>query len=119
MKKLTTDELTALFPEGIPLAVAKLIFPEKSEPMTVDEIRFFLNAVSKPTVYAYRIEIGGDKQGNRWGTDTWVAFKAFHVGTTLEQVRDVFKSTVNGYRPELHQFFRLTHRQVTNWEVVE
>lgn len=121
MSKLTTDELNTLFPEGIPLAVVKLIFPEKSEPLTVDELRFFLKAVSNSdTEFEYRIEIGGDEQGNRWGTDTWVVFKVFRRGTTADQVNKVFKDMLVGYRAERHGFFRITRRPVPSaWSVVE
>jgi len=37
--KFTTGELDRLFPDGIPMVLMKLIFPEKSKDLTIGEIR--------------------------------------------------------------------------------
>lgn len=42
---ITRQELAAIFPDGIPMPVMKMIFPEKSEALTVDDIRYILNAM--------------------------------------------------------------------------
>lgn len=43
--RITQQELATIFPDGVPMPVMKMIFPEKSEKMTVGDIRFILNAM--------------------------------------------------------------------------
>jgi hypothetical protein len=44
--KISREELERLFPAGLPMAVAKLLFPEKSEQMTIDEIRYLVRSAA-------------------------------------------------------------------------
>lgn len=44
--KFTTDELADLFGDEIPLVAAKLLFPEKSKPLTTDEVRTAISAIA-------------------------------------------------------------------------
>lgn len=43
--QITQKELAAIFPDGVPMPVMKMIFPEKSEKLTVKDIRDILNAM--------------------------------------------------------------------------
>ena len=42
---ITQQELAVIFPNGVPMPVMKMIFPEKSENLTVEDIRYILNAM--------------------------------------------------------------------------
>lgn len=44
--KISQDEIALLFPDGLPVELAKVIFPEMSEPLTSDEIRFLMKFVA-------------------------------------------------------------------------
>lgn len=45
--KLTQEELGVLFPNGIPLHIFKIIFPERCEPLTNNEVRKILKDISE------------------------------------------------------------------------
>lgn len=45
-EKFTKEELEKTFPNGIPIVLMKLIFPEKSSPLTVGEIRHIARAIA-------------------------------------------------------------------------
>lgn len=47
MSKITHDELTAMFPHGMPMALMKVLFPEKSEHLTTEEAREVCAAFSR------------------------------------------------------------------------
>jgi len=44
--KITIDELAKMFPLGVPIMAIKILFPEKSEPLTTFEVRSILMALS-------------------------------------------------------------------------
>ncbi|RYX78535.1 hypothetical protein EON76_05245 [bacterium] len=46
-QKFTVDELYSLFPDGLPTVIYKLIFPEKSDKLTIGEIRQIARAIAK------------------------------------------------------------------------
>ena len=46
-QKFTVEELYSLFPDGLPIVIYKLIFPEKSDKLTIGEIRQIARAISK------------------------------------------------------------------------
>lgn len=50
MSRLTYEELFAMFPDGIPLALMKVMFPEGSSPLTTDELRELCAAIARPPV---------------------------------------------------------------------
>lgn len=56
--KISQDEIALLFPDGLPVELAKLMFPEMSEPLTTDEIRFLMRAVSSQTSNDRQYTIG-------------------------------------------------------------
>lgn len=43
--KISQDEIALLFPDGLPVELIKVMFPEMSEPLTSDELRFIMQAV--------------------------------------------------------------------------
>lgn len=43
---ITKEELDERFPNGVPMAVMKILFPESSEPLKLDELRFLMDGVS-------------------------------------------------------------------------
>lgn len=44
--KITIEELSKLFPAGIPIVAMKLLFPERSSALTLDELRMLLRLLS-------------------------------------------------------------------------
>jgi hypothetical protein len=44
--KITASEIALLFPDGLPVVLMKVLFPEMSEPLTTDELRFLMGAVA-------------------------------------------------------------------------
>lgn len=47
MSKIRMEEVDNLFPKGVPLVVMKIMFPERSQPLTKDEVREVIRAFSK------------------------------------------------------------------------
>lgn len=47
-EKFTREEFYDLFPDGIPMVIMKLIFPEKSEPLTIGDIRQIARSMASP-----------------------------------------------------------------------
>lgn len=46
--RISQDELKSLFGDELPDHVVKILFPEKSEPLTLDELRVVLRALTSP-----------------------------------------------------------------------
>ena len=54
MDKISQDEIALMFPDGLPMELVKVMFPEMSKPLTPDEIRFLMRSVAT-TVRQYNI----------------------------------------------------------------
>ncbi len=46
MSKIAYEEIQAMFPHGIPMALMKVLFPERSSPLTIEEARELCTAFS-------------------------------------------------------------------------
>lgn len=64
--KISQGEIALLFPDGLPVELAKVIFPEMSEPLTTDEIRFLMRAVASQGVKP--LEWTGKRASTRFAT---------------------------------------------------
>ncbi|AFH19780.1 hypothetical protein F406_gp035 [Agrobacterium phage 7-7-1] len=49
--KISQDEIALLFPDGLPVELMKVMFPEMSEPLTSDELRFLMKFVALDREY--------------------------------------------------------------------
>lgn len=45
-RTLTAEELQKLFPNGVPVVAMKVLFPEKSGPLSTEEVRLILRSLS-------------------------------------------------------------------------
>lgn len=85
MPKITIDELAALFPKGVPDVAMKITFPEQFRPLTTEEVRQVVTALSRPEA------IGEGAGPVGWETEAEWALeqRAFHWNErwTTEETR--------------------------------
>lgn len=93
---ITQQELAAIFPDGVPIPVMKMIFPQKSEAMTVDDIRSILAAmrpIGPELIEAVETCVLFSTPGEYRGLADHAAFEAGQdnaVRTVVKLLRDIF-----------------------------